>query len=182
VPQIAVIFASLGFRSCLNFRRAIISWVLGIYLYISGLYLCCDVIYQHLTSLLFEFKVKLVYITEMDKSRPTTIADWFVDANNWFTLCCGCVYSNTIVSTWRLKFCTVCRDSPAIFEVILPRKIYSLSYVHIFLLLYVAVCDREVVCMQYVRRAMSNSEKLEFIVVTKRHVLGCRSFEFFYLS
>jgi len=61
MPQIAVIFARLGFWSGLNFRRAIINLVPGIYLYISGLYLSCDVIYQHLTSLLFEFKAKISY-------------------------------------------------------------------------------------------------------------------------
>ena len=37
------------------------------------------------------------------------------------------MYGNTIVSTRRCKFYIVFRDSPAIFEVFLPRKIYSLS-------------------------------------------------------
>jgi len=63
-----------------------------------------------------------VYASVMYK----TIADCFVDANNRFTLYCGCVYRNTIVSTRRREFCIVCRDSPEIFEVFCREKFTAL--------------------------------------------------------
>jgi len=43
--------------------------------------------------------------------------DWFVDANNRFTLYCGCVYRNTIVSTRRREFAA----NFALFAVIHPQ-------------------------------------------------------------